>query len=175
MLTIEFDDFSLNCNRLDLFAELKKINPAFKVTVYAIPALCPEAFLKSVPDYIELAVHGWAHSPAHECKLWIKEDMLNLLDKPIIKLFVKGFKAPWYAISNGCYEGLKERGYWVSDVQINKIRWPDGMKVYVNETDKNCWYGHLGEHNKDGLKVNFSKLVERIKDEKEFKFVSERV
>lgn len=186
MCVIEFDDLiDINHDRTPLLYKLREINPLFKATVYAIPGLCSVEFIKSLPDWLEVAVHGWNHT-SRECEFWTESDMDLLLTQPGLKHFVKGFKAPHYVISDGCYKSLLKHDFWISDIPENNHRRPVGLRYYINgfwtRADNNWWYGHIAntayKDNKgivrhDGIRETFDKLVERIKFETQFKFVSE--
>ncbi len=108
--------------------------------------------------------------------------MDELLDKPIIKYMVKGFKAPHYGISDGCYKSLLKRGYWVSDRKENDDRRPNNLKCYLHESIEtgldninkiSFWYGHLSSNLYDYIGKQFNVLKMVIAKERNFQFVSE--
>ena len=92
-MVVDFDDFCEINHRLDLIQELKNENAAFKCTVFAIPGLCPENFLGMVPDYIEVAMHGWMHPHPREAENWTYDEAIDvLLTRP--NRMVAGWKSP---------------------------------------------------------------------------------
>lgn len=171
MLIVDFDDAYDENIRLDLLNKLHETNPKFKCTIFAIPARCTNEFLESLPEWIEIAVHGWSHPTPTECQNWTYERMNKLLDEPVLKYFKKIFKAPGWQISDGCYQALLERDYIVADQQYNTDRRPEGLKVY--ELGENSWHGHIQNVCGNGIEETFNTLVERIKGETDFRFVSE--
>ena len=56
MSVVDFDDLNEENHKLDKLRELKRINPFFKCTVFAVPGLGSTSFWNSVP----LAIAGVA-------------------------------------------------------------------------------------------------------------------
>ena len=69
-MIFDWDDFSEHNNRLDLLQRLRFHNPAFRCTLFAVPGQGSDAFWESVPEWCELAVHGWDHPSPTECSNW---------------------------------------------------------------------------------------------------------
>ena len=171
-MTFDWDDFHEHNHLLDKLRELKTLNPLFRCTVFAIPGLCTDDFLAAVPRWIELAVHGWTHPHPYECLHWPRERMELLLDEEIVrKHFVNGFKAPGWQISDGCYEVLLERGWWIADQHLEDSRRPAGLRTYFYEDGG--WHGHIQNVCGNGLLETWPQVVERVRDATEFRFCSE--
>jgi len=171
----DWDDLHETNHRLDLLGQLREANPAFRCTVFAIPGCGGSAFWESLPDWIELAVHGWTHPDPFECANWTRERMEQLLDEPIVqKHFVQGFKAPGWQISDGCYEVLLDRGWWVADQPYNDHRRPEGLRVH-RLGDGEHFHGHIQNVCGNGLEETFPTVLELVKNAGSFKFISEAV
>lgn len=176
----DFDDFSEQDNRLDLLEQLHDANPAFRCTLFAIPALGSYDFWESVPEWCELAMHGWLHPTPRECEHWTYVDAVRHLDF-CPRMFVKGFKAPGWQISDDTYRALKDKGWWVADHWENDHRRPKGIKAHVtrplaaSRLDPDHWHGHVGNVCNNGLEETFPQLLERVKQAESFELVSEVV
>ena len=124
------DDFHETNHRLDLLLKLKEDYPKMKVTLFTIPSKCSVKWLKDLKekygDWMQFAVHGWFHDVSNrehqpelypeECKNWTKEDAHKYLQMAEnMGVFVNGFKAPGWGTSQGTYEALAERGYWIME------------------------------------------------------------
>lgn len=173
-MIVDFDDFTERDNRLDLLHKLKQSNPAFRCTLFAIPALGSADFWNLVvPEWCELAVHGWAHPNPRECEGWTKGAMQAVMHlKP--ERFVDGFKAPGWQISDGCYEALHEGGWWVADQPYNDSRRPTGLLTH-RLGDGDHWHGHIPNVCGNGIEETFPLLLKRVHVATDFQFVSEAV
>jgi hypothetical protein len=173
-MTFDFDDFTDDNNRMDLFEKLRDLNPDFKCTVFAIPALCSEDFLLSLPPWLEIAVHGWAHSTTRECLAWSQGDIDNLFCNPKVRTcFRRVFKAPGWQISDSCYIWCLNRGIVVADQDYNKTRWPLGLHTYTYEGHSDRWHGHIQNVCGNGLEETYDTVAKLVEDGTEFEFVSE--
>lgn len=170
MTTIDFDDFAQENNRLDLLWQLKTLRRDLKVTVFAIPGLGTTAFWEAVPDWIELAVHGWAHPTPRECERWSYNEMAKSMNR-VHPRFVHGFKAPGWQISNGCYEWLRENDWWVADQDYNDERRPPELPVYKIDG----WHGHIQDVCGNGLAETLSVVSRVVLNADAFRFASEAV
>jgi hypothetical protein len=189
MIVFDSDDFgcdhvisdmcqSHDCR--DILLELKNANPAFKATLFAIPGeMTPELILWAVANrsWIELAVHGIFHRSNYECAgltaEQFKQDMAFVEDAGFIRFFAKGFKAPGWQISDGVYQWLKNNGWWVADQAYNDERRPTDLPVY--KIGENSIHTHTWNCVGNGVYELYDQLVEQVKDETDFKFVSEVV
>ncbi len=185
-VSIDLDDFSRDNNRLDLLERLKEIFPDFKITLFTIPAQSPEDWLKSLAEYgyLYFALHGFEHRYL-ECSSWSYEEAKEKITKAFSKFYLKGFKAPYWAVSEGLFRALKELGFWVADQDIAPA--PEFLPHYRYNwlIDKPVplfpeirGHGHVQNVCGNGLEECFSNLVsslEKIKEmagEKEEFFVT---
>ena len=174
-MIFDWDDFNEHNHRYDLLLQLKEIRPDFRCTMFAVPALGSAEFWGDVPDWIELAVHGWAHGSVYECANWSYDRMELLLDNPIVQeFFTQGFKAPGWQISDGCYRVLMERGWWVGDHPDNNQRRPEGIRAHV-WGGKHHWHGHIQDVCGNGLEETFDAVASLVRLADSFEFVSEEV
>jgi len=170
----DFDDFHETNHRYDLLHRLKDANPLFRCTLFAVPALGSDSFWASTPRWCELAVHGWLHPDPHECSEWPAVRMRQLLDERIVREhFINGFKAPGWQISDGCYQVLKERGWWVADQHLEDHRRPPTIPTYFYEDGDDRWHGHIQDVCGNGLAERFDELLRRVRDATEFRYASE--
>jgi hypothetical protein len=144
---IDYDDFTVG-TALSNLLRIKKHYPGFKVTAFTIP-MHLSVLKKELPferlkawaevvreyDWIEIAVHGYAHL-REECLVdrAKAERLLSESEKTLTELglpWVKVFKAPHWLASREMYECLRDRGYLVA-VDRNQLK-PDvpGLKTYT--------------------------------------------
>lgn len=145
-ISLSLDDFSVVQNRLDLLLKLKDKFPNFKVSMFTIPIdkqmdygpyLIREDSLKEIRkclDWIQIIPHGLHHN-GREAKHWTKDQFKNEIVPQIAEAFnkdalpfVRGFKAPHYAISEGVSGGLKELGWRLFGKEGHALHheWPEG-------------------------------------------------
>lgn len=172
---VDFDDFHEKNHKLERLWELKAINPLFRCTVFAVPALGSDDFWASVPRWIELAVHGWEHPHAYECAHWNAEDILRVMDSPVVKQhFVNGWKSPGWQTSDAIYEVIRLRGWWIAEQQVNVAR-PSGLRVYIHDEVETNWHGHIQDWGSNGIDETWPQLVGHVRRASEFRFASELV
>lgn len=162
----------------DVLNAFHDANPAFKATLFAIPyEMTPELLDWAVAnsEWIELAQHGITHSSNYECQKMEWEEIVDWSFKApyMNKAFVKGFKAPGWQISDQIYQGLLDNGWWVADQAYNDERRPKDLPVY--KIGDNSMHHHTWNCVGNGVYEQFDYIMDRIKDETEFKFVSEMV
>lgn len=188
----------------DMLMLFKEANPNFKATLFAIPGEMTAELLKwseANSSWIELAYHGFFHTSNYECEKLTYEQFDELMHSSVthrvMQYFVKGFKAPGWQISDDIYRWLGDHGYWVADQAYNDERRPLALPAYVN--DEGRFYAHrvLGEEEEviefdrsgiidaihthtwdcvgNGVYELKDQILERIKGETDFKFVSEVV
>ena len=175
-MIFDVDDLHEGHDRMDLLLRLKDANPAFKVTAFAPPALGSLDYWESLPDWIEIAVHGWHHGghgcpDPREAQHWTYEQAMDVL-LAVPDRFVKGFKAPGWQISDGTYRALVEIDYWVADQHYNDHRRPAGLRVHC-EGDGDHAHHHVQDVCGNGLAESFPALLERVRRAELFQFVSE--
>lgn len=173
-MIVDLDDFHETNHRLDLLHQLKDTNPLFRCTLFAVPGLGSDRFWESVPDWCELAVHGWLHPDPYECAGWTYERMQQAIDEKPGR-FVNGFKAPGWQISDGCYAALLDNGWWVADQHLEDGRRPRGLPVYFYEDGNDRWHGHIQDVCGNGLQERWGELVGRVAAATEFRVCSQAV
>jgi hypothetical protein len=106
--------------------DLKADIPTLKVTLFTIPGRCSPTWVREMKvfyDWCDLVPHGWMHRNCYECASWKKADCKAALRAAREMGFTtKGFKAPGWQISDGCYEALAEEDYWIADQWYNNER-----------------------------------------------------
>ena len=98
--------------------------------MFAIPARGSETFWQQTPDWIELAVHGWWHPTPREAENWTYEQA-KFVFAYCKDLFVHGFKAPGWQISDETYRAALDEGWWIADHWENDARRPKGLMTNV--------------------------------------------
>lgn len=190
MIVFDSDDFGANheisdmCQShdcRDILLRLKEINPAFKATLFAIPAEMTMELLQWCgmrSDWIELGVHGFKHSSNYECEKWTMEEMDNAMSLVRqLGAFTRLFKAPGWQISDEVLYWLKKNNWMVADQAYNNERRPKDLKTYIIDENPDITSIHTHTWNcvGNGVYELFDQLVEQIRDETEFMFVSEAI
>ena len=192
MIIFDSDDFGANhiisdqCQSHDCRDKLDALHYAnnnFKVTLFAIPAQMTyelAEWCRANSQWVELAVHGIFHSSNYECDKMTYDEFdvhMKELSPMLSNYFSKGFKAPGWQISDDIYAWLKDNGWWVADQAYNNSRRPEGIPTYiVNEVpNATSIHTHTWDCVGNGIYELFPQLLEQIKDETEFRFVSEVV
>ncbi len=183
MIVCDWDDFHDGNHQLDRFYELKRLNPRFRATLFAVPGLCSDEFLATIPRWLELAVHGWLHPDPYEASEWTYERTIEVMEAEIVRThFVNGFKAPGWQISDGTYQALLEHGWWVADQTYNDHRRPSKLRFHTegqggdarrNKGVGDHWHGHIQNVCDNGIEETWGCLTDRVRGEEEFRFVSE--
>lgn len=174
---LDISDMCKSHDCRDVLVKFKEANPAFKATLFAIPSSMDEELLRWCDnrDWIELAVHGFTHHSNYECEKMTYEEFdsyIKAIDKQL-KSYVRGFKAPGWQISDDIYRWLKDHGWWVADQAYNDERRPKDLPVY--KVGDNSMHHHTWNCVGNGVYEQFDYIMDRIKDETDFKFVSEAV
>ena len=159
-MIVDVDDMHDDNHRLDLLWQLKRANPKFRMTAFAVPGLCTPRFLSTLPDWIEVAAHGWMHPDPYECVNWTKEQTEQVLDN-LHPRFVHLWKSPGWQISDGTYEALLERDWMVADQHYNDHRRPISLRVHC-EGDGDHVHTHVQDVCGNGLVETFPYLLERV-------------
>ena len=179
-MIVDIDDFTEAENRLDLLELLHAANPLFRVTLFAIPALGSDEFWESVPEWCELAMHGWTHPTPREAEHWTYEEACDVLDRRPER-FVEGFKAPGWQVSEGTYQALLERDWWIADHWDNDDKRPEGIRAHVITpvagygADPEHWHGHIPNVCGNGIGEVFHELLPRVQAATSFELISEVV
>lgn len=178
----------------DKLDEFHYVNPNFKATLFAIPAEMTyelAEWCKANSSWIELAVHGIFHNSNYECEKMTYEEFDNALqplEMMLSNYFVKGFKAPGWQISDGIYQWLLDHDWWVADQSYNNVRRAKiakSLPAYVNnngnfvawngdqDTEVSGFHFHTWDCVGNGVYELSDQIKQDIKDETEFKFISE--
>lgn len=172
-MIFDTDDLWPAHDRLDLLLTLKETNPLFKLTVFAVPGLGNNLYWDALPDWIEVAMHGWLHPNPREAEHWTREQALDvLLSAP--PRFVTGWKSPGWQVSDGTYQALQELGWWIADHPDNNARRPQGLPTHVLG-DGDHIHTHVQNVCGNGLEETFPTLLDRVRAADSFEFISEVV
>ena len=156
-------------------------NPNFKATLFTIPDESTIEFLewcKANGSWIEIAQHGFRHYSNYECeKMTYDEFDAWMTEQPraeiLNKYFSMGFKSPGWQTSVAVFEWLRDHDFWVADQHNNDDRRPKDLPVYI--VGENSIHTHVWNCVGNGIEETFDDILERIKDETDFRFVSEVV
>jgi hypothetical protein len=210
VILCDLDDFCddarslADLRRLD---ELRAVIPTFKATLFTIGGRCSKGFIadiKASRPWLELVAHGWMHQTNRECEQWNADVCRQALAASrALGLTTRGFKAPGWQISDGCYEALLDEGYWIADQHYNDARQPYGMPAYrlhprgalihggtgkviyragqcddspggvVYATQIHGHLGHLGGHNANALEIIAPQILAAAEHDTDFRFISE--
>ena len=191
MIIWDADDFGANhvisdqCQSHDCRDQLDKFhlaNPNFKATLFAIPQYTTWDILGWADDnrdWVELAIHGYWHNSNYECEKMGYQEFDAIIGALEARGFMygtyfkKGFKAPGWQISDDIYKWLDNHGWWVADQAYNDERRPKGLKVY--KVGENSMHHHTWDCMGNGVYEQEQYILDRIKGETDFKFVSEVV
>lgn len=191
MICFDSDDFGCNyvisdmCQSHDCRDQLDKFhiaNPNFKATLFAIPGEMTQELINwcvGNKSWVELAIHGLYHSSNYECSEMTYEQFDNafnaMSDNGFFRFFVKGFKAPGWQISDGVRMWLDNHGYWLADHIDNtdKRELIPSLKTYI--IGDNSYHTHTWNCVGNGIYELESDILERIKNETDFRFASEMV
>ena len=185
-LCFDSDDFGVNhvisdqtqshdCR--DVLDRLHFANPVFKATLFTNPAEMSYELLewcRANEGWIQLALHGFYHRSNFECVEMSEEDFeqnIKPFEYMLDEYFVKGFKAPGWQISDGCYQWLLKNGYWVADQHYNDDRRPKELSVY--HVGENSIHTHTWDCEGNGVYELFEELEAKVKAASEFKFIGE--
>jgi hypothetical protein len=169
----DVDDLHEDHDRMDLLLELKEANPAFKLTAFAIPGLGSDEYWNGLPDWIEVAMHGWTHPHPREAEDWSYDQAVDVLLSAPAR-FVDGWKSPGWQISDGTYEACADLGWWIADQRYNDARRPAGIRFHC-EGDGDHVHTHVQNVCGNGLQETFHQLRRRVSQATTFEFVSEVV
>jgi len=142
VLIVDCDDLAEDARSLADLRRLDKLRaviPTFKATLFTIGGRCSKGFIadiKASRPYLDLVPHGWMHQTNRECEQWNADTCREVLAASrIMGLTTRGFKAPGWQISDGCYQALLEEGYWVADMRYNDARRPFELNSYCLDSD----------------------------------------
>jgi hypothetical protein len=159
---VDIDDFHEENDGLLLLERIKTVLPEFKATLFTVVGLCSWRFIESIREHypwLDMAPHGMVHDLTRECAVWTREECARCLDLSEEMGLTKGFRAPGWRISEGTYQELNCRGYWVADLMGNAACRPSGMKYYVLDAPNKLHF-HV-QNNKfcNGLEESMEKIL----------------
>ena len=181
-----FDSDDFGCNHVisdqcqshdcrDVLEELHAIQPNFKATLFTIPGeMTPELYRwAAAKGWVQLAWHGFYHESNYECAQMSYEEFDERMRSFSLNGFsyVRGFKAPGWQISDGVYQWLVERDWWIADQEYNDPRRPVGLKVY--KVGENSLHTHTWDCVGNGVYELRDKLIEAVKTNDNWRFISE--
>ena len=175
-MVFDTDDFSEQNHRLDLLTELHAANPMFKMTAFTVPAWSSEDWLNQLPEWIEVAGHGWDHGgpdcpDPYEASQWTYEEAIDVM-LALPGRFVDGWKSPGWMTSEGTYQAVEELGWWCADHPENDRLRPDGIRVHVHGTGDHV-HTHVQNVCGNGLEELFPRLLGLVTEADSFQWVSE--
>jgi hypothetical protein len=143
------------------------------MTVFAVPRLGTDAYWDSLPDWIEVAMHGEYHPHPREAEAWDYHKARMVLEsKP--GRFVKLWKSPGWQVSDGTYEALEDLGWMLADHHENDARRPEGLWTHVLDDGDHC-HTHVQDWGSNGLNESWDHILERVTNAETFELVSEAV
>ena len=178
---LSFDDFcdntllGQNCDRRDLLFKLKEIIPHLKVNLFTIIGKCSYTFIKQVRDvdWFDILPHGMRHN-GKECLRWSYDLTNTYLMKMEALGLNKIWKSPGYHTSIETYKALRDNDFCIADTKINRLRHPQGLKVYEVDAEgpELRVNGHMVKCLGDfGIERRFSEYA--MLGDYEFKFIRE--
>lgn len=192
MTLVDLDDLcedKRSYDAIQLLDSLRKEIPTFCATLFTIPGLCSFEFiewLKETRPWLDLCGHGWKHATNYEASKWTREECADVLKRTrLLGIHTRGWKAPGWQISDGCYRALGAEGYWCADQESNHERWRADLPVYhlgiqvfirhgnVIPTKIHGHIGHLGGYNANALDLIYQDIIEAAKADTDFRFISE--
>ena len=202
IIVLDFDDFSVLNNRLDLLLRLKETYPKLKVSLFTIPydyayesqvsgRILRKTTLKAIKKqlgWLELIPHGLVHMPREfeKCDYeTMKEHVIPAIDEAFKRddlPYVKGFKPPFWLWNEEVVRALDEEGWWgaIDGKQKVTLR----TKKYYEYThtidepfmestkDVLKLHGHITPKSKNYIEKCFVNLF-KMPTDAEFKFASE--
>jgi len=199
-VSLDFDDFSVLRNRMDLLLELKEHYPEMKVSMFTIPydyemestqlALQRDKFLKLIKenlDWIQIIPHGLAHLPREFEKADAETTRIALkaIDEVFSKdglPYVKGFKAPQWLWNKDVVRVLNEEGWWgaVDRNQPGMVK-TDKFYTYSHSISEPFWnyaannlklHGHISGPSENNIEDCFINLM-KIPHNAEWHYVTD--
>jgi len=201
-ICLDFDDWSVMNNRLDLLLRLKEAYPKLKVTLFTIPydfeyekevtaRIMREKTLEAIKkqlSWLQLVPHGLLHLPKEFLKCdytTMKDYVFQSIDETFKKdglPYEKGFKAPYWQWNKDVIRALDEKGWWGA-VDKNHPEMPKPKKYYVythsigevfslSTLNVLKLHGHINNVENNGIEKCFTNLF-KMPSNAEFKFAGE--
>lgn len=203
-ISLDFDDFSVLNNRLDLLFRLKETYPNLKVSMFTIPydfvyekdvsaRLLRDKTLQAIKDnldWIQIIPHGLLHLPREFEKATYETTKMSLkaIDEAFKKdglSYEKGFKAPYWLWNEEVCRALDDEGWWGAIDKNRKETDARTKRFYVYTHGIDEWFskstldvlklhGHITPDSNNGIEKCFINLFHMPSDAK-FVFASELV
>jgi len=180
-IIVQYDDIYLGNTKLEVFEELKKEFPDFKVTFFVIMYdFNTIEYIQSLKkDWIELVYHADEHRG--DWLKWTKEEAKQNILKCQKYGFAQGLKFPGWRMTKSTVEVINELGYWdcicgtepmLREIRPNKA-WVTRHLGFNKYKDYAEMYGHIQETD---FMDNINKLKIYLRNKGgDFKFISEVV
>lgn len=199
---LDFDDWSILHNRLDLLLKLRESYPKLKVSLFTIPydavyendvsaKLLRKDTLKQVKanlDWMELIPHGLVHFPREfeNCTYdTMKNHVIPAIDEAFSRdklPYVKGFKAPYWLWNEEVVKALDDAGWWGAIDKKQDMIKTKRFYTYSHRIDEPYYkaigvdiiklHGHITNDSKNSIERCFFNLF-KMDPKAEFKFASE--
>jgi hypothetical protein len=199
---LDFDDFSVLNNRLDLLLRLKEAYPKLKVSLFTIPYDAAYEFDVSAKimrdktleeihkhlDWMEIIPHGLTHFAREfeKCDYATMKEVMKAIDVQFKKdglPYQKGFKAPYWLWNKDVVKCLDDEGWWGAiDMINNKEPIPKRYYRFNHSIDSPFsksrgfdlmkLHGHITGNSKNSIDRCFTNLF-KMDTDAEFKFASE--
>jgi hypothetical protein len=175
----DVDDFCDMWECLTDIEILKHTYPNFKATLFTIPFRTSPAMLLRVKKlgYVELAVHGFLHSPNLMEMLGLEKwQIVELFKKVDFRFYCHGFRPPGWHMNQTVVDACNEAGLWVAMHRNDrKLAAKCIHGYYIAEDKYPCWHGHTHNVCNNWIRKAIPDLVKRWPQDQEFMFVSEAV
>lgn len=180
---LDLDDLADEWDPYEMLQTLKESDPAFKITLFAIPRRCSKAFIKKYKqhsDWIELAMHGWWHTTG-ETLSWTPEEAKAKMEMAEeLGIDARGFKAPKWILSDVARQAAVDLGWYISDHKSARFRPTlEGERRYITDLrlrskiDQELrLHGHTRNVSGNGIEEVFNMFV-IPRGKCEYKFISE--
>lgn len=198
---LDFDDWSVLNNRLDLLLKLKESYPKLKVSLFTIPydaafemdvsaQIMRDKTLEEIHkhlDWMQIIPHGLVHMPREfeKCDYATMKQVMEAIDIQFKKdklPYVKGFKAPFWLWNDEVVKCLDDEGWWGAvDRKMNHQPRTKKFYMYNHSIDEPFskstgfdlmkLHGHITP-DKNGIDRCFTNLF-KMDPEAEFIFASE--
>jgi len=204
VICLDFDDFSVLNNHMDLLLRLKESYPKLKVSLFTIPfdatyesnatiRIMRKDMLRLIKknlNWIELIPHGLTHMQdefKHCTYKLMKNKVLPAIDDCFKKdglPYVKGFKAPFWEWNKNVVKVLDDEGWWGAvNRQGRDPLTPKKFYVYSHSIGEPFWestydtwklHGHISGGIDNAIDSCFP-LLFKMPADAEFRFASELV
>jgi len=201
-ICLDFDDFSVLNNRMDLLLRLRESYPRLKVSLFTIPydfvyegdlsaSLMRKDTLDMIKknlDWMEIIPHGLLHTQREfeKCTYDTMKLSMKAIDEQFKKdglPYVKGFKAPYWLWNEDVVRALNDSGWWGAIdrkgawgelVPERYYKYTHGIDEWFSESNLSTLrlHGHITAASENGIEKCFTNLF-RMPTDAEFKFASE--